>query len=242
MKTDRDQPLNQLAFGMAHEFNNFLAAILGSAELAALDLPDGHPARESLEQVVAASHRARNCVNQLQVFAQRSPPEFAPVDFQTVIQDCLHDLRQILPTTVEVQARIGADCPELDADAAQIQQAILNLCLHAWRRLPAATGQISISIENGHVIPPTPGMSPGVQNGPHLCLTVQDNGPKPEPRNRERIFQPFRIVQADGTKAGLELFLAREIIHEHRGEISVDDQSGEGLAFRIYLPVVTRDA
>ena len=96
--------LNQLASGTAHEFNNIIAGILGSAELLAMDLPENHPARDTLKQVFEASNHARDFVHKLRVFGQRPAPEFKLIGLPPVIEECLQILRSIIPAKVEVLA------------------------------------------------------------------------------------------------------------------------------------------
>jgi nitrogen-specific signal transduction histidine kinase len=231
------QALNQLAGGVAHEFNNLIAGILGSAELVAMDLPESHPGHETLKQIFEASNHARDFVQKLRVFGQRPPPEFKLVRLQPIIEECLQILRTIIPAKVEVQAQLNADCPQVNADSGQIQQAILDLCLHAWQGLADRQGRIRVSLEHGPLLRPPADSSCRLHAGPNVRLTVQDNSPGLEKNAREHIFHPFYIRRAGGTKVGLELFLVRETIQAHHGEIFLESEPGHGQTFHIYLPV-----
>jgi len=237
LQAQRFQALNQLASGVAHEFNNLLAGILGSAEMLGLELPEGQPGRESLRQIFEASNRASKFAYQLRAFGQRPPPEFRPTRLQPVLEDCLQVLRTALPAGVELQVRIDPDCPEVNADATQIHQAILDLCLQAGQGLPEARGRIEIALENCPMACPPAGVRSRMKAGPHVCLTVKDNSPGLEASVREQSFQPFRNLRASGTKAGLELFHVRETIQGHEGDIFLESEPGCGMTFRIYLPV-----
>ncbi len=228
--------LNQLASSTAHEFNNIIAGILGSAELLAMDLPENHPARETLKQIFEASNHARDFVHKLRAFGQRPPPEFKLIGLQPVIEECLQILRSIIPAKVDVQASISPDSSKVNADSAQMHQAILDLCLYAWQGLADRRGTIHISLENCPVVHPPYSAAGLLQPGPHVCLIVQDNSPGLEKSAREHIFHPFRNRRSSGTKVGLELFLVRETILAHQGEIFLESSPGHGLKFLIYLP------
>src|SRR5579863_10409812 len=89
LQAQRFNALNLLAGGVAHEFNNLIAGILGSAELVAMDIPEGHPSRDTLKQIFEASNLARDFVHKLRAFGQRLPPEFRPVRLQHVIEECV---------------------------------------------------------------------------------------------------------------------------------------------------------
>jgi len=237
LQAQKFQALNQLASGLAHEFNNLIAGILGSAELISMDMPEGHPSRETLKQIFEASNHARDFVHKLRALGQRLPPEFKPVRLQLIIEESLQILRTIIPAKVELVAEARPDCPMVNADSAQILQAILDLCLHAWQGLAERRGRITISLESCPVVYPPAGVASLLQPGRHVWLRVQDNSPGLEKNVREHIFHPFRNRRAGGTKVGLELFLVREIIQAHLGEIFVDSEPGRGLTFHIYLPV-----
>ena len=139
--------LNQLAAGTAHEFNNLIAGILGSAEIIALDLPEKHPARESLTQIFEATHRAREFVIKLRELAQRNPAELKSVRLQNIIEDALPILRTVISAKVQLHAQVDSTCPPVAADSAQIQQAVIELCLQCWHGLPDRSGEITISLE-----------------------------------------------------------------------------------------------
>ena len=148
LQTQKFNALNQLASGVAHEFSNLIAGILGSAENAAMDLPEKHPGHESLQLIIQASNHARDFVHKLRALGHRSPPERKPLRLQSVIEECVQILRTIIPVKVELQTRINPDCPPVKADHAQIQQAILDLCLQAWQGLTERRGRIKITLEN----------------------------------------------------------------------------------------------
>lgn len=237
LQAQRFNALNQLAGGVAHEFNNLIAGILGSAELVAMDMPEGHPGHETLKQIFEASNHARDFVHKLRALGQRPPLDFKPVRLQQVIEECLQILRTIIPPKVELEACINPDCPKVNADQAQIHQAILDLCLYLWQGLADRSGFIKISLENCPVVHPPADVPALLQPGPHVRLTVQDNGPGLEKNARDLIFHPFRNRRFSGTKVGLELFLARETIQGHLGDVFLESEPGQGQAFHIYLPV-----
>jgi len=237
LQAQKFQALNQLAGGVAHQFNNIIAGILGSAELLAFVLPENHPDHETLKQIFEACNQARDFNHRLGAFSQRPPPEFKPIRLQPVIEECLQILRTIIPPRVEIEAHIRDECPPVNADATQLHQAILDLCLHAWQGFGDRRGQIKITLENHLLVGPTADATRALPPGPYLRLTVQDNGPGLAKSACEQIFQPFRFRRAGGTKVGLELFLVRETIRGHRGEIFLETEPGHGLTFQIYLPV-----
>jgi len=229
--------LNKLAAGTAHEFNNLIAGILGSAELIAMDLPENHPAHETIQHIFEASNRARDFVHKLRELGHRQPPDRKHIRLQPVIEECLQILRGIIPDRVEIQAKLQPGCPPVHADPAQLQQAILEICLQSWQGFAERRGRIKITLET---CPPDPDASEAadsLRTGPHLRLTIHDNSPGLEKSARDKIFDPFHLRRATGKKTGLELFLVRETIQAQPGEIFVESEPGKGLTFHICLPV-----
>ena len=239
LQAQKNNALNKLAAGVAHEFNNLIAGILGSAEIVAMDLPEKHPAHESLKHIFEASNRARDFVHKLRALGQRRPLECKPFRLQPMIEDCVQILRSIIPAKVELLTQLAADCPKVHADQAQLHQAILDLCLQSWQGLTERRGCIKITLEKcpaGLPVLESPGW---LRPGPHLRLTVRDNGPGLDKSARDKIFDPFQARRSGDKKMGLELFLVRETIQAHHGEIVVESEPGKGLAFHLYLPVVS---
>ena len=226
--------LNQLAAGTAHEFNNLIAGILGSAEIIALDLPEKHPARESLTQIFEATHRAREFVIKLRELAQRNPAELKSVRLQNIIEDALPILRTVISAKVQLHAQVDSTCPPVAADSAQIQQAVIELCLQCWHGLPDRSGEITIVLEKTTVEINLGLLTPGE----YVRLTVRDNSPGLDKNSLAKIFDPFYLRRTNGKKIGLELFLVRETVHAHHGEIFAASEPGHGLAFHLYFPAL----
>ena len=224
---------NQLAAGTAHEFNNLIAGILGSAEIIAIELPEKHPARESLNHIFEAAHRARDFVIKLRELGQRPPADLKPTRLQSVIEETLPILRTVIATKVQLHTQIDETCPRVLADAAQIQPALIELCLQAWHGLPDRAGDITISLEKKS-LKKNLGL---LAAGEHVVLAVRDNGPGLDKNSLEKIFDPFHLRRSNGKKIGLELFLVRETMHAHHGEIKAASEPGHGLAFQLYFPI-----
>ena len=239
LQAQRFQAMNQLAGGVAHEFNNLIAGILGSAELVAMDMPEGHPGHDTLKQIFEASNHARDFVHKLRAMGQRLPPEFKTVRIQQLVEECLQVLRTITDK-VDVVTQINADCPGVNGDAAQLHQSLLDLCLHVWHGFADRRGQIKISLEYHPTVTLPAGMTCLLQARPHVCLTIQDDGEGPalDKAACQNIFHPFRNRRAGGTKIGLELFLVREVIQGHHGDIFLESEPGKGQKFYVYLPAV----
>ena len=234
LHAEKFSALNQLAAGTAHEFNNVVAGILGSAEILALDLPEAHPARESLANIFTAAAQARDFVNKLRELGQRHAPELKPLRLQNLIEDSLPVLRTIVAGKVQFHAELDPHCAPVLADAPQMQQALIELCLQCWHGLPDRTGEITLALETFPLKKNLGLLLPGDQ----VRLTIRDNGPGLDKNSLEKIFAPFVLRRSGGKKIGLELFLVRETILSHHGEIAAASAPGAGLAFQLYFPAL----
>jgi len=226
--------LNSLAAGIAHEFNNVIAGILGSAELAAMDIHEGHPAYESFRQIFEASAHGREFLYKVRAFALRPPIQKKHIPLQPVLEETVQILSGLIPDKVLLHVRINPNCPAIDGDAAQLHQVVLDLCVHCWQHLHERRGEITLALELTHI----PKKVSQVISGENCVrITVRDNGHGLEKNALEKIFDPFHSRSSNTKKSGIELFTAREVIHAHHGEILAESEPGHGLAFHIYLPI-----
>ncbi len=226
------ESINTLAGGIAHEFNNLVPSILGNVAMA---LAPEHPAQESLEQIQRAAQRARTMVQQILDFSRSRPPQLAVQPLQPVIDETLALLRSTLPPTVRLQGPAPADGPALAlrADATQLQQVLMNLCINAWHALPEAGGRIEVGLEAADTAPlPLPAAAPaGV-----LHLWVRDDGVGMDEATRRRIFEPFFTTKPVGQGTGLGLAVVHALVASHGGAIEVDSAPGAGTSFHLWFP------
>ena len=245
-ESQKMEALGTLAGGVAHDFNNIVAAIVGNVELARQDVGPGHPALESLEEIRKASRRARDLVQQILAFGRRQVLERKVISLAPAIDESVRLLRSTLPAGVDLQVECAPDAPEVLADATQIEQVLLNLCSNAWQAMQAQnrSGAIKVRLTN-HGVDGVPYLGPErrskgeripLHRGRYACLMVADNGPGMDLATRARIFEPFFTTKPAGEGTGLGLSVVHGIVHDHEASIVVQSAPGEGATFRIYFP------
>ncbi len=230
------EAIGTLAGGIAHDFNNILGAILGNAQLAVADLEAGHPARESLDEIIKASRRAKDLVTQILAFSRQQPAHREVTSLQPVVQEGLRLLRATLPADVEIATSLAADTPPVLADTSQIHQVVVNLGTNAWHALEGRPGRIGICLRGVTVSPGVVGELIDLPPGRYACLAITDNGCGMDSQLLERMFDPFYTTKAPGQGTGLGLAVVDGIVRKHEGRIRVTSTPGQGTTVRVYLP------
>jgi signal transduction histidine kinase/CheY-like chemotaxis protein len=237
----RMESLGTLAGGIAHEFNNILAAIIGYLELAQQELPPGHGVHERLDVVLSATDRAADLVSQILAFSRRREVQHLPITLQPVVEEVLRLLRATVPAMVEIRARQPAHNLTVLADASQIHQIVLNLATNALHAMNNR-GLLSLSLEPVVLVTPLAGVSGVASPGRYMRLAVSDNGCGMDPDTLTRIFEPFFTTKEPDQGTGLGLSVVRGIVQEHGAVLVVQSRPGHGTTFEIYFPEVAEGA
>jgi signal transduction histidine kinase/ActR/RegA family two-component response regulator len=231
----RMESLGTLAGGIAHEFNNILAGVIGYLELAQQELPAAHPVRERLDVVLSATDRAADLVAQILAFSRRREIQRLPITLQPVVEEALRLLRATLPAMVEIRASFPPQNLAVLADASQIHQILLNLAtnaVHAMNR----RGVLSFSLEPVTLREPLSAVGGLVPAGRYMRLALADDGAGMDAETLTRIFEPFFTTKQPGEGTGLGLSVVRGIVQEHGASLSVQSSLGVGTTFEIYFP------
>jgi PAS domain S-box-containing protein len=230
------EAIGTLAGGIAHDFNNILAAILGYTELALYDVAKDSLAAHNLNEVLAASQRARSLVQQILAFSRQGDVERRPVQLHLLVKEALTLLRASLPTTITICQHLTPFSDTILADPTQMHQVLLNLCANAEYAMRATGGELEVRLEPIEVDGGFAVSHPPLQPGPHVRLTVRDTGPGMPPDVLERIFEPFFTTKGVGEGTGMGLAMVHGIITSHDGAITVESAVGQGTTFAVYLP------
>jgi PAS domain S-box-containing protein len=230
------EAIGTLAGGVAHDFNNILAAIIGNAELACEDVGAQHPAVASLNEIRKASRRAKELVDQILTFSRRQSPSRQSLKLTPVVEEAVKLLRATLPAGVEIALTSADDTPNVLADPTQIHQVVLNLGTNAWHALENNSGRIDVRLEAMTLDAATAG--PGLQPGRYARLSMRDTGCGMDAATVERIFDPFFTTKGVGLGTGLGLSVVHGIIEAHQGVIRIESAPGRGTTVHVYFPAI----
>ena len=234
------EAIGTLAGGIAHDFNNILAAIIGYAELAILEVPDGSKVKQDLMEIFKAGNRAKDLVQQILTFSRQSDMEKKPVRVSRIVKEALKFLRASLPTTIEIRENIEKDIGTIEADPTQIHQILMNLCTNAHHAMREEGGILEVTLTNVDMDAYTIRQYPDISSGPYVRLSVSDTGHGITPDVKERIFDPYFTTKGVGEGTGLGLAVVHGIVKDHAGAITVYSETGKGTTFHIFLPVIEK--
>jgi len=235
-QSQKMEAIGTLAGGIAHEFNNILGIIIGNNELAVDHIPEWNPARECIEEIRAASFRAKNVVRQILSFARKTSIERKPIKIGPILEDTLKLLRSSIPTTIDIRHEISCERDTVLADPTQINQILMNLCTNAAHAMREEGGLLEVTLQNVKL---------GVRNeelnlepGNFVKLVVRDTGHGIDPKIMGRIFDPYFTTKglADGT--GMGLSVVQGIVNSYDGTITVKSEVGKGSVFEVLLPCI----
>ena len=238
-QSQKMEALGTLAGGVAHDFNNILAAILGNAEMARQDMSPTDPARESLHEISTAARRGRELVRQILAFSRQQPMERRPVNLAVVLSESCSLLRAAMPPQVELVHPTDLRPHFISADATQLGQVLLNLGTNAIHAFNGGSGRVEFRLdalpEGDRRIPPGL-VTQGGQGA--VRIEVQDNGCGMDEATRERIFEPFFTTRPVGSGTGLGLPVVMGIVQTLGGVIDLKTRPGEGTTFTLCFPAV----
>ena len=236
------EALADLATGIANDFNNALAVIIGSIELARSHLPpDQHAVIEELTAARAGAHRAARLVRRLFSCTRPATSVRRPVDPAAIVTTAADVLRRDLEGLVTVETAFDHGARLVSADAEQISDILLNLGYNARDAMPEG-GVLRLTTARVRS-PDSAGLPAGLVGDRELVrLDVQDSGSGIAPDVLPRIFEPFFTTKEPARGAGLGLAMVYGVLRQHEGGVTVDTAVGAGTTFHIFLPLLDAGA
>ncbi|HTA89050.1 MAG TPA: response regulator [Polyangiaceae bacterium] len=226
--------IGRLAGGVAHDFNNLLVVIQSYTALVREALPDGDSKREDLDEVLAASRRAAMLTKQLLAFSRSEVIQPTSLDLNGVVARIEKMLGRIIGEDIELLTELAPTLGVIRADAAQLEQIILNLAINARDAMPGG-GRLTIGTQNV-TLAPDYATRASIRPGDFVLLAVTDTGSGMNADTQRRIFEPFFTTKEVGKGTGLGLSTVYGIVQQSAGHIRVQSDLGRGTIFKIYFP------
>ncbi|TKB12337.1 PAS domain S-box protein [Desulforhopalus sp. IMCC35007] len=238
LQAQKLEAIGTLAGGIAHDFNNILGAIIGYSEMVRDDLAPESPCIHGINQVLKASHRAKDLVKQILAFSRHVEDQKRPMHPAVIVKEAISLLRSSLPMTITIEQDIDPDAGSVLADPTQFHQIVMNLCTNAFQAMEVKGGTLTISLQKIILSQEDLAMEPDLQPGSFVQLLIKDTGEGIPLETRERIFDPFFTTKEVGKGTGLGLSMVYSIVKSSGGSIICDSRLGEGSEFRIILPAL----
>jgi PAS domain S-box-containing protein len=237
-RSQKLEAIGRLAGSVAHDFNNILMSIMGSADLMLLDLPAEDPARAEANEIKQSVQRGAGLTRQLLAFSRRQATSFRLFALGDVINGMDTMLRRLMGPEIEFVISRPPEPTMVIADPAQIEQVVLNLVVNARDAMPDG-GRVTVKVEEVELDEAAAVAQVEGRAGRYARLTVSDTGTGIDEQTRAKLFEPFFTTKEQGKGTGLGLSIVYGIVTQSGGYISVVSEPGHGAAFLIYLPLAT---
>ncbi len=234
MRAQRMEALGTLASGIAHDLNNILSPMLMVGAL----FRDKLQAAEDqalLDMVERSARRGARIVGQLLAFGRGLDGTKVVLQPRHIIKEVYSLMQETLPRSIEVSVRVPTDLWNVSADATQIHQVLMNLCVNARDAMPSG-GRLTLSAANDHLSEADVQHYAPAVPGPYVRIRVQDTGSGIPASILSQIFDPFFTTKEVGKGTGLGLSTVMGIVKGHAGIITVTSEPGQGTEFQVCLP------
>lgn len=223
------EALGQLTGGMAHDFNNVLTIIMGSARLA-MTSKDPQRVQKMLEHILDASERGTQLTQQLLTFARRKNLQVDRVSLPELIESTQVLLKHALPNTIELRIELSPDLHEVEVDPSQLEMVLLNMIFNA-RDAIDDEGRIVLQAINRTLSGEWEEL-----HGDYVQVSITDNGRGIDKQTLPRIFEPFFTTKGFGKGTGLGLSQAYGFAKQSNGCLRVQSEVGKGTTMTLCLP------
>ncbi len=235
LRAQRLEAIGTLSSGIAHDLNNILAPMLMATGLLRSDLKDPR-SRELIAMIETGAQRGANIIRQLLTFSRGIEGERVSVQWRHLIKEMADIARETFPRNITISEYVPRDLRPVSADATQLHQVLMNLCVNARDAMPNG-GKLTLQAEQVELAAGGLPSHPDARPGHFVLVAVSDTGSGIPAGVIEKIFDPFFTTKEIGKGTGLGLSTVLGIVKSHGGFITVDSALGKGTTFRIYLPV-----
>jgi signal transduction histidine kinase len=237
LEAQKMEVVGQLAGGVAHDFNNVLAVILGYSEVVIADLGSGHPLHKHVEEIRLAALRAAGLTQQLLIFSRKETVKIVELNLNEVIEDMETMLRQLINENIGLTMAYDKEAGLIKADAGYVWQVLMNLVVNARDAMPEggklAIKTCAVTLDESYVR-----THQGVDRGDYMMISVRDTGVGMSEDVKSRLFEAFFTTKAAGKGTGLGLVTCHTVVRQSGGHIDVSSELGQGTTFNVYFPRV----
>lgn len=238
LHADKLKSLGVLAGGIAHEYNNLLAAIVGNLDLAMMDLDAKASIQSNLQEAAFAAQRASNLTQQMLAYSGRGRFVVTQIDLSELIGGIEDLLKASISKKASMRLNLASDLPLIAGDDPQLQQVVMNLVTNASEALEERPGLITITTrlrecDAAHLAKSL--ITDEFAPGSYVELEVRDSGCGMDEAVQQKLFDPFFTTKFTGR--GLGMSVVQGVVRGHKGAIVVSSQPHRGTAVSILFPI-----
>ncbi|GAV20378.1 blue-light-activated protein [Mariprofundus micogutta] len=232
------ESLGTLVGGIAHEFNNMLAGMVGNLYIARQRAAGKDDVIESIDRIEKLGYRAAEMIKQLLAFSRQGSSEFTSLDLTSFMHETIKLIHVSVPESVELSLDLSDEALVINGDKTQIHQILMNLLANARDAVVDIEKPcISIQLQQIQTDAELRKEHPDAVDS-YAMLCVSDNGHGIEEKNISRIFEPFYTTRSVGEGTGLGLSMVFGAVEQHNGFIKLDSTVSQGSSFKLYFPLV----
>jgi PAS domain S-box-containing protein len=229
------EAIGQLTGGLAHDLNNILGVVIGNLDLVHLKLKDRPAESELLENAMAAALRGGELNRALLAFARRQSLQPEAIDARGLLGGMFTLIERTLGSNISVEMKPAARLWPVKADPAQLEAAVLNLCVNARDAMPDG-GVLTIEARNKSLDGAYTELNPEVFPGDYVEIAVSDTGTGMAPEVLACVFEPFFTTKDVGKGSGLGLSMVYGFLKQSGGHAKIYSEQGHGTSVHLYLP------
>jgi len=238
-QSQKMEAVGQLTGGLAHDFNNILAIILGNTELLQMRVPRDSYTDEIIEAVLRATLHGKDLTGQLLAFSRRRPLNPQPVDVNVVVASIVRLLGRTLGATILVTTSTSTDAGLAFADPSALEAAVLNVALNARDAMPDG-GSLTIHTSTVEITAP-PATDDDLAPGRYVLIALEDTGSGMPADVVARVFEPFFSTKPGGRGTGLGLSMVYGFAKQSGGTVKIASELGRGTTVSLFLPLAGND-
>ena len=230
------EALGQLTGGVAHDFNNMLAVVVGNLDLLLKRMTDGdHPLRRHVVSALEGAQRGADLTQRLLAFARQQPLEPKPLDVNRCVTEVSHLLHKTLGEAVTIETVLAGGLWRANIDRPQLESAVLNLAINARDAMPEG-GKLTVETANTYLDEAYASANAEVTPGQYVLIAVTDSGVGMPTETAAKAFDPFFTTKQPGRGTGLGLSQVNGFIKQSGGHVKLYSEVGVGTTVKLYLP------
>ncbi len=229
------ETLASLTMGLAHDFRNVMAGIIGLTETFQAQLEPAHPFQQSLALMRSNAWQASQSIQRILQLHQGRSGEKNYQDLNVLANEMVEMCRRMLSRRIRIDIVLAPDRLPFFVDPFEFHQAFLNLAVNARDAMPHG-GPLRVETSRHTALPELKFIRGKLPRLPAVCLAMKDTGSGIPSRHLPSIFDPFFTTKALDKGSGLGLYNVLLFVEKHHGAVSVDSEEGQGTTFRLWLP------